>query len=726
MQKIINITLGGRSIIIAESAYDKVQAYISSLRDYFKNEEGRDEIVADIEARFAELMHDKMRKGAAHINDTDVDDMIRAMGRPEDFAAQDNEGPHTPNFTLGEKRRLYRDESNKILGGVCGGIANWLNIDPTIVRVLFAIVSFGGFGAGIFIYLALWIFLPARNMNVYQGKRMFRDPDNKWFGGVAGGMGAYFNINPNTIRWILAIPLLLSILRGVNMFGWNNGFDIFPNLVFNGLTGTFIFIYIVLWIVLPEALTPYQKMEMHGKSVDINTIRQNVQHTMGNFGERMQNWSKEVQDSAEKFGKKAGEFAQTRGRQFGREFGYAAQKSSRGLGYVIAMIFKAFFVIIGGIIAVSLLAVFLTFLFSGFAWAPVNNFLWTSDTQQMLGWGTLLLFFGAPIVGLVVWLVRKVLSVRTPGNYLNWTFGGLWALGWICLMFFLASISNDVKRYETAEEPVRIQQPSNGKMIFKVSEPGLRYEGSFGWTTGDVNIDGIQLTEDSLRLAAISLDFQKSDDSLYHIVIEKTAVGKTDAEALQRANKIRYAVGQQDSIVDLSNSFVIDKNTKYRFQHIVIKVMVPAGKKINIDESVFNKLINADFEFNDRRRSGRNSRFIVNNIKKYRSNTDYIMQSDGSLRSADSDADVIEPARSNNGNNDNYRWGGSENGTDTIRNAAPGSSTAPAPTDAQATDTAVYRYNATPSQNKSKEALQKELEQKQKEIEALKKKLEGN
>src|SRR5690606_27032187 len=107
------------------------------------------------------------------------------------------------------------------------------------------------------------------------------------------------------------------------------------------------------------------------------------------------------------------------------------------------------------------------------AWAPVNNFLWTSETQQMLGWGTLILFIGAPIVGLVIWLIRRILSVRTPGNYLNWTFGGLWAIGWICLMFFLASISSDFKRYESIEEAAVIQQPAGNKMIFTVSQPEL-------------------------------------------------------------------------------------------------------------------------------------------------------------------------------------------------------------------------------------------------------------
>lgn len=714
MQQIINITLGGRNIAIENEAYQKVKAYTDSLHEYFKNEEGRDEIVSDIEARFAELMSEKIRKGASHITDADVEEMIATLGRPEDFAAQENGGAEdqNPNFTFSQKRRLYRDESNKILGGVCSGIANWLNIDPTVVRVLFAIVSFGGFGTGVIIYIALWIFLPARNMDIYKGKRMFRDSDNKWFGGVAGGMGAYFNINPNTIRCILSIPLLLSLFRGVNLFGWHDDFDIFPNLIFSGLTGTFIFIYIVLWMVLPEALTPYQKMEMRGKNIDVNSIKENIH-------QRMQSWGKEVKESAERLSSKAGDFAGRKGygQNPDRPFAYYPSQRGRGVGYVFAMIFKAFFVIIGGIIAVSLLAVFITFLFSGFAWTPVNNFLWTNETQQILGWGTLLLFLGTPIVGMVIWLVRKILNVRTPGNYLSWTFGGLWAIGWVCLMFFLASISNDFKRYESIEEQLHTQQPINGRMIFKVSQPELTYQGNFGWANSvNSELKGFSLTADTLKISTISIDFQKSDDSLYHLTLVKQSMGKTDADAMDRAKKIIYNVSSLDSVIDLQSGFSIDKNNKYRGQNVLLLVQVPVGKKIYLDETIFDKLCDVNIDFNDGSKRIGNSRYRTHNINRYRSNTDYTMQTDGSLKSDDATTDSIEDAGNNK--DDNYRWKGTSSATenDTLVNVAPPASIAK--------DTAkLYRYNESSTDDKSKEQLNRELEQKQKEIEAIKKKL---
>ena len=88
MKKIININLSGRVIPIEDSAYEKLQGYIESLRRYFSHEEGRDEIINDIESRIAELMNEKIRKGASSVTDADIDEIIASMGRPEDFDAQ--------------------------------------------------------------------------------------------------------------------------------------------------------------------------------------------------------------------------------------------------------------------------------------------------------------------------------------------------------------------------------------------------------------------------------------------------------------------------------------------------------------------------------------------------------------------------------------------------------------------------------------------------------------
>src|SRR5688572_6421976 len=135
MKKIININLSGRVIPIEDAAYETLQAYIESLRRYFSQEDGRDEIINDIESRIAELMSEKVRKGASCVTEADIEEIIASMGRPEDFDAEANEStesagpiPGAQYSSTGKKtrNRLYRDTSDKFIGGVCSGIANYL------------------------------------------------------------------------------------------------------------------------------------------------------------------------------------------------------------------------------------------------------------------------------------------------------------------------------------------------------------------------------------------------------------------------------------------------------------------------------------------------------------------------------------------------------------------------------------------------------------------------
>ena len=208
MKKVININFQGRVIPIEESAYDTLQVYIASLRTYFANEEGRDEIINDIESRIGELFAELLKKGNACITESDVEAIMDSMGRPADFEEAD-ETPNSKEQTTSngnsqagnqnaggpsvdpyqntgnnQKRRMYRDEEDKILGGVASGLANYLNIDPAVMRILFALTAFVG-GFGFLVYIVLWIALPSKSLATNIRKRLYRDTEACAIAGVA-------------------------------------------------------------------------------------------------------------------------------------------------------------------------------------------------------------------------------------------------------------------------------------------------------------------------------------------------------------------------------------------------------------------------------------------------------------------------------------------------------------------------------------------------------------
>jgi len=155
-----NINLAGLIFTIDEDALLKLQNYLNAIERYFGAKEEREEIVSDIEARIAELFQTQLNKSREVISMVEVDQVIEILGMPEQFMGDDEtkEERSEYNTTL-KPHKLYRDPDNRILGGVCTGLGEYLNIDPVILRVLFVIFAFIGFGGGI-VYIALWIILP--------------------------------------------------------------------------------------------------------------------------------------------------------------------------------------------------------------------------------------------------------------------------------------------------------------------------------------------------------------------------------------------------------------------------------------------------------------------------------------------------------------------------------------------------------------------------------------
>ena len=644
MKKIININLSGRVIPIEDSAYERLQAYIESLRRYFSHEDGRDEIINDIESRIAEIMDEKIRKGATCVTDDDITGIMSSMGRPEDFDEEEQvestsyskqQQSSNTDYTYTEpkkKNRLYRDSSDKVVGGVCSGLANYLNVDPAIVRLLFAIITFGGFGTGIFLYILFWIILPERDLDHYGGKRLYRNPEERVFGGVASGIAAYFGKEPYVVRLIFAAPFLLNIILSILSWPFFHAGAVFPNIVFGSLTGTFILAYIILWIVLPEAKSQYQKMEMRGEKVDVNTIRQNVKEGMDQMKDRAKDFGDEVKQSAQKIGTKAKEFAEGRGKTWGREVGEAGRRVGVGLGHIIGVLFKAFFLFVAGTIAFGLFVALMGLIFGGVGVWPLKNYLLNGFWQNVFAWGTLLFFLGIPLIAFITWLIRRMMRIRSQKSYLGWMFGGLWALGWVSASLLAASLVNDFRRNQKVDSNVSITQPLRGKITVRVNEPEVRYTGNFWWM--DVDNEGWDINEDSLRMANIKVRIERSEDSDYHVTVARYSAGKDGNDAKGRAQRILYNISYTDSILNLGSGLTVTKDDKFRFQRVIVNIKVPVGKKIRFDETV-DELHPYNIRMYEKRRWNRNDWDVDwdwDNYFEYETNVDYIMKSDGELK----------------------------------------------------------------------------------------------
>ena len=169
MNKTITMNLSGIIFHVEEDAYEMLNKYLSTIKGYFNDSDGRDEIMSDIEARIAEMLQEKVNNTKQAILKMDVENVIALMGKPEEFATdsentqQSNSESSQTEFSTADanyqRKRVFRDPDDKIIGGVCSGIANYFGFDPIWLRGIFAI-SFFIFGTGLLLYIILCIIIP--------------------------------------------------------------------------------------------------------------------------------------------------------------------------------------------------------------------------------------------------------------------------------------------------------------------------------------------------------------------------------------------------------------------------------------------------------------------------------------------------------------------------------------------------------------------------------------
>lgn len=162
MQKVHTINLGGIIFQIEEDAFEKLKTYLASIRAHFKNQAEGKEIADDIEYRLAEMLQQNTGKNLVKL--ADVDHIINIMGQPKDFAEGETDEKtadiKTQNlYSEKTKRKFFRNTDERVVGGVCSGIAAYFDIEAWIVRVLFLVTIFL-FGGSFWLYLLLWIAVP--------------------------------------------------------------------------------------------------------------------------------------------------------------------------------------------------------------------------------------------------------------------------------------------------------------------------------------------------------------------------------------------------------------------------------------------------------------------------------------------------------------------------------------------------------------------------------------
>ena len=465
MKKTFTINISGTVFHIEEDAYEVLQKYMVNLKNHFGTSDEGKEILADIESRIAEIFIEKSDSKQAVVTIEMVNEAISIMGSPEDFNDEE-EGESEDQTQATEeakrKRRLYRDPEHRVIGGVCGGLGAYFNMDPVVLRIIFVVLLFITSGAA---FLA----------------------------------------------------------------------------------------YIILWIAVPKAKNTAQRLEMRGQEATVKNIEKSIKE--------------EVNDVKESFKK----FKDSETYEKGRKTVDAAGDATYSLLKVllrVAVIVIGVFLIVAGFL--GLLGFILTSVV-GHTFLSDLPMVWSPDVQVpgflshfvepgvfTLGIILISILAGIPLLAMLYVGTKLVFRYKSNNTAIGLTMVGVWLIALVTLMIVSVGQIGNYKNRSSFTETKTISCDSCKTLYRNLGED--KYE---NYAREDFNINNMKMAVvdgEEVLLGSVKLDVEKAGNNEFAILVKKSSRGKTRELAKESSEKIIYNFTQKDSLLFFDPYFILAKD----------------------------------------------------------------------------------------------------------------------------------------------------------------------
>ena len=509
MNKTININLGGFFFHIDEVAYQKLRRYLESIsKSLSEDPQGKNEIIADIEARISELLSEKITDARQVVNESDIEDIIVIMGQPEDYT---------------EAEEAYSD-------------ANY-----------------------------------SYTRNNASGKKLFRDGDDKFLGGVASGIAHYFDIDTIWVRLGL-----LALFFGAG-FG--------------------ILLYIILWILLPEAKTTAEKLQMEGEPVNIDNIEKKIREEFTNVSENVRNVANQA---SEKFKDGANEFSAKMNETFSGK-----TKKNNGLqdflntiGKIILAFFKVLGKFMGVIFVIVGACVILSLIIGGFSVGSLEflnidgnfisypDFFYEASLPKWLLTVSLFLLTGIPFLILLVLGLRILSSnVKQFSKATSLTLLAIWIAALLTIIFTAIEFGTTHANYGKSVEKNELNLTKNDTLVLKVqNDDAIYYQHNLRRSSRrhevEVNNKRMIYTND------VHIDVKRSNTGAAYIIVQKESYGRSNIRANKNAEKIEYNYTIKNNEIVLDAFFLSEVKNIFKDEEVDVTVFIPSKTKIYFDNSI--------------------------------------------------------------------------------------------------------------------------------------------
>ncbi|WP_345953622.1 PspC domain-containing protein [Mucilaginibacter sp. PAMB04168] len=489
MNKTIIININGTVFHIEEQAYELLKEYMTDVKRHFFNSADSLEITTDIENRIAEMFTEILaRENRQALVDQDVQAVIEQMGSVKDFETLDETGTagfSEPVFeTPVGTRRLFRDQDDHLIGGVCAGIANYFDIQPVWVRLFFAVA---------FVF-----------------------------------------------------------------------------------AGTGFLVYVILWLIVPKAVTRADRMAMKGEPLDLQGFKRNFEAELSAVGGRLHDVKQEARPLAYKT------------RDFVSDFFHHLGKFLGGAGSVLVKVLGIGIILscIAGIIAIIVLLIGTMFFGNTNFSVPDMFFSYEYINQVRVAFALLTII---PLTALIVVISTAVFNTVSLNRSAGYTLLIIWVSSLFVLLYHGARAAAEFKESAGFTQTINIKP--NAKQIYYLELNDAMFLTAEDSARLDIKNKFKNLTltdegDDDFEPRNVRIDIEKGDVPYPVLIEEFTARGKNFEDALDHARNTRYVFVQQDSILKFDSKLRRLKNNQWYNEEVKLTLRIPLNATIMVSNKM--------------------------------------------------------------------------------------------------------------------------------------------
>jgi len=383
-------------------------------------------------------------------------------------------------------------------------------------------------------------------------RKLFRDPDDHLISGVCAGIGNYFDIDTVWVRLAFGLAFVL----------WGSG----------------LLLYIILWIIVPKAVTRADKMAMKGEKLDLQGFKKNFEEELKTVQHSVRNAHAEVRPFVYQF------------RDFISDFFHHLRLFIGGAGRLF----------------LKLIGIFILLMCLGFIIASIVGFIcllvYGNDVYHVFPFSVLnygysnILYVGAfalvfiPLLAIALLTIRVIFNGNALGRSTAYTMLIIWVCALSVVIYYSAKISRQFRDEASFSQTINIK-PTKGN-VYHLTLNDVKYLTHEDSLQMDINgkFNGRVILDDghsdNMMPRNVSIDVERSDVNQVVLVESFSAKGAQYDSALKNAQNSIYNFSQRDSVLTFDRRLLLPKGSLWRDQQVELTLKVPYGVTLIIDEDM--------------------------------------------------------------------------------------------------------------------------------------------